>query len=458
MKRKGTFLAILSSIFFSQIVSAQEGETRLCGAEIIKKHLEATVPDVKAKLLQTLQEKVDAGNAYLKVAAKSTATSSPIPVVFHIVLNQTQIAKLGGTSGIEQRIDSQIAVINRDFNGQNRDSSLIPAAFKPLFGNANIQFALAHRMPDGTGTPGYEIITTAATGINESSTTGSRMGFAEAKYTNGVANAWDPSTYLNIWVVNPLDNGSTSSILGLTMPPSFTKYGVSSNELGIVLNYGAFGARANVTQYFVSGITGGRTLTHELGHYFEIWHVWGDDNGACPGSGGQDDGISDTPPQADATYGCPSFPKLDSCTSTGNGIMFMNYMDYVNDNCMHLFTVKQAAVMHANIVSGGESYSLTQHPEVLQFPTEVAMVNASATSVNIYPNPATSTVNISLSSSDDVSGIELTDLTGRMLSRIATSNGMLNYTLDVSNYAKGIYLVHCYTANGQRIIKKLQVQ
>lgn len=458
MKGKGTLLAILSAIFFSQMSFAQQVETRLCGAELLKKHLEATVPDAKARLLQTLQEKVAAGDAYMSAASKSTATANPIPVVFHIVLNQTQINKLGGASGIEQRIDSQLAVINRDFNAENNDVSQIPAAFKSLLGNANIQFALARRMPDGTGTPGYDITTITSTGINESSSTGSGMGFAEAKYVNGVANAWDPTTYLNIWVVNPLDNGSTSSILGLTIPPSYKKYGVSSNELGIVLNYGAFGSRAAVSQYFVSGITGGRTLTHELGHFFEIWHVWGDDNGACPGSGGQDDGISDTPPQADATYGCPSFPKLDSCSSTGNGIMFMNYMDYVNDACMHLFTIKQAAVMHANVVSGSESYTLTQHPEVLQFPTEVTAINAAASAVNIYPNPATNIVNISLGNNNNISGIDIMDLTGRTVNQITVSTRVQNYSFDVSGYAKGIYIVNCYSSNGQRIIKKLQVQ
>ena len=458
MKGKVTFLAILSAIFFSQIVSAQQVETRLCGAELLKRHLEAKVPDAKAMLLQTLQEKVTAGEAYLTSASKSTAAANPIPVVFHIVLNQAQINKLGGAAGIQQRIDSQIAVINRDFNAQNGDASQIPAAFKSFLGNANIQFALARRMPDGTGTPGYDITTITSTGINESSSTGSGMGFAEAKYVNGVANAWDPATYLNIWIINPLDNGSTSSILGLTIPPSYKRYGVSGNEMGIVLNYGAFGSRAAVSQYYISGINGGRTLTHELGHFFEIWHVWGDDNGACPGSGGQDDGISDTPPQSDATYGCPSFPRLDSCTSTGNGIMFMNYMDYVNDACMHLFTIKQAAVMHASIVSGGESYTLTQHPEVLQFPTDVATISAAATSVNIYPNPATSTVNISLGNTDNIAGIDITDLTGRTVNQIAVSTGVLNYSLDVSGYVKGIYIVNCHGSNGQRIIKKLQVQ
>lgn len=89
----------------------------------------------------------------------------------------------------------------------------------------------------------------------------------------------------------------------------------------------------------------GRTSTHEIGHYFGLSHTWGDDDNDCS----SDDGIEDTPLQAEATYGCPAFPLTDDCTPENPGIMFMNYMDYTNDGCMNMFTDDQKAVIRSTI-------------------------------------------------------------------------------------------------------------
>ena len=81
----------------------------------------------------------------------------------------------------------------------------------------------------------------------------------------------------------------------------------------------------------------GRTTTHEIGHAFGMEHIWGDDSN-CSGS----DGISDTPNQEIETYDCPvTLPMFDACTPAGNGIMYMNYMDYTDDACMNMFTTGQ---------------------------------------------------------------------------------------------------------------------
>src|SRR5690606_40703129 len=86
----------------------------------------------------------------------------------------------------------------------------------------------------------------------------------------------------------------------------------------------------------------GRTATHEVGHWLNLRHIWGDDGNGCSGS----DQVADTPNQADETYGCPSFPNI-SCSNGPNGDMFMNFMDYSDDLCMNLFTNGQASQMQS---------------------------------------------------------------------------------------------------------------
>jgi hypothetical protein len=379
-------------------------------------------------------------------ASKSTAGGADtIPLVFHIIVTQNQLNLLGKEAGIIKLIDSQLKVINADFNAMNKDSVLIPAPFKPLFGNAGIKFGLAHTAPDGSSTPGYEISITTLTGFNLEGGTGSGFGFSTAKYkSSGGADAWDPSTYLNIWVFNVLENNKSSNILGLTIPPSFTRgsNGLSPNELGVILSYKVG-----------TGTPAFRTLTHELGHYFELRHTWGDDDGKCPDNGGMDDGIADTPPQSRETYGCPAFPKYDACSNKDPGIMFMNYMDYTDDPCQHLFTKEQANRMASNVLLNAPSYSLTQHETVLHFP--VADIE---NDFIIYPNPAHTYVNIYFTkTSTALKAIRIINVMGQVVAQeiLTQQKGFYNYNL--SNSGKGIYFVHLQF-EGRTEIKKIELQ
>src|SRR5262249_44200330 len=151
------------------------------------------------------------------------------------------------------------------------------------------------------------------------------------------ADAWDVNSYINIWVVNMLHPNSPSELIGLTIPPGFTDSSVANpdpypkNEMGLLINYDAFGRRTSAIDTFFPHIDLGRTCTHEMGLYFGFFHPWGDDEndiGHCPWNGGQDDGIADTPPECFANYGCPPFPKYDCCTTDSPGVLFMDYMDY----------------------------------------------------------------------------------------------------------------------------------
>src|SRR5690606_21031365 len=109
-----------------------------------------------------------------------------------------------------------------------------------------------------------------------------------AKYAaNGGVDAWNTRRYLNIWVISMRE----SEMLGVAIPPSFAASGMfSQSEIGVVINFKTLGRRENSAQYFMSSFDKGRTLTHELAHYFELEHVFGN-NSSCPGSGDIDDGI-----------------------------------------------------------------------------------------------------------------------------------------------------------------------
>ncbi len=448
MKKLFVVAASCGLLFCHSNIMAQN--ERKCGHQAIVDALMAKDPQFEARFQQYKEDTKAEAAQYTQASAAAKTTATPlIPIVFHIVLNSTQLAAIGGAAGVEARAISQVAQLNRDFNRGNGDSTGIPAGFKPLYANANIRFSLAHRNPSGASTPGWEIITTPNTSFPDI-----QNSYPNAKHTsNGGADAWDATKYLNVWVINPDAGG----LLGITAPPAAV-FGFPTGERGIVLNFGAFGVKSGTGpgQYYLTGFTGGRTLTHEMGHYFEIWHLSGDDNGACPsGAGGHDDGIADTPPQADNSSGVPVYPLFDVCTASGNGIMFMNYMDYADDVAMHMFTLGQVAVMTSKV--NGESVSLTQHPELTEWPTGVATV-APAGSFNITPNPATDKVTISFNSGlENLKAVSIFNMMGQEVKTLSLQGQNGVFSVNVSDLSKGMYFVKC-RFDDETISQKLLVQ
>lgn len=256
-------------------------------------------------------------SAYLRGSAIAV-----IPVVVHIVLVHPDAVT-------NAQVQSQITVLNTDYNAENPDSVKIPQVWKSLFGDMKIQFCLAERTPDGNPTSGIDRVQTTRSVFDVENAA------SEAKHAaTGGADAWDPTKYLNIWVC---DLGNNT--LGIGTPPEL----YPADEDGVVIQYTAFGTVGNVLPPFDRG----RTCTHEIGHYFNLLHPWGDGSGNCsPG-----DYVDDTPPESAAAYECPSFPDLDDpCSDTYPGIMFMNFMGYANDSCMELFTAGQVKRAQAALV------------------------------------------------------------------------------------------------------------
>lgn len=212
-----------------------------------------------------------------------------------------------------QQIYSQISVLNQDFNNNNSNTSGVPAEFAGRVADCQISFTL-HQV-------NRVVNTKASWGTNDA------MKYA----SQGGINATDPSTYLNIWVCE-IGGG----ILGYAQFPG----GPSATD-GVVIGTDYFGQ--------TSGVYGqGRTATHEVGHWLNLRHIWGD--GRCR----QDDFVSDTPSSDAPNYGCPAYPTVN-CQSAD---MTMNYMDYVYDDCMYMFSDGQNSRMRALFVPGGARASL----------------------------------------------------------------------------------------------------
>ncbi len=243
-----------------------------------------------------------------------TAAIYTIPVVFHIVLPNPAFVT-------DAQIQAQLDTLNRDYAGTNGDTVRVPSYFKSVFGNSGIRFCLAQRTPSGDYSAGIERTTTTRSSFSSSDE-------AVKHASTGGADSWNSNNYLNVWIC-PLSN----SVLGYA---TFPQDG-SESEQGVVIDYRSLPGGSS------TGYNGGKTLTHESGHYFNLYHIWGDDDGACTGT----DYVDDTPNQANSTSGCFTGIRTDNCTTSGNGIMYQNYMDYSSDACLVMFTVQQVSRMES---------------------------------------------------------------------------------------------------------------
>jgi hypothetical protein len=252
------------------------------------------------------------------LAAPLAAALQPrdIPVVVH-VLYRAEADNIA-----DAQIASQIDVLNRDFNNQNPDIGNVPGPFQGAIGNPGISFHLATRTSAGTPTNG---ITRTRVPVAEFGTDD-----AMKRSATGGVDAWDPRVYLNMWVCR-LSGG----VLGYAQFPD----GGDLETDGVVINTMACGVGGSAEPPFDLG----RTATHEIGHYLGLFHIWG--NSLFPNCTDSDE-IADTPNQLGPNGGKPNFPTR-SCPNETNGDMFMNYMDYVDDDTMVMFSQQQVDKMNS---------------------------------------------------------------------------------------------------------------
>jgi hypothetical protein len=234
-----------------------------------------------------------------------------IPVVFHILLPNPLLVT-------DAQVLAQLDTLNKAFGGTSGDSVRIPGYFKPFYGKSSIQFCLAQRSPDGEETTGIIRKTVARATFEPDD--------AMKHASSGGSDSWNTDAYLNVWIC-----ALTGGVLGYATFPNDGQ----PAEQGVVIDYRSLpgGSTANYNN--------GKTLVHETGHYFNLSHIWGDDDGLCTGT----DNVEDTPNQGNSSSGCATGIRTDNCTASGNGIMYQNYMDYSYDRCLVMFTPGQVARM-----------------------------------------------------------------------------------------------------------------
>jgi len=237
-----------------------------------------------------------------------------IPVVVNVLYRTT-------AQNISQaQIQSQIDVLNKDFSATNSDYNLTSTYNSVKSGDIRVRFVLDQVIRKSTTKTSWQ--------LND----------AMKKTSKGGINPTSASNKLNMWVCN-----LTGGYLGYAQFP-----GGSSSTDGVVIDDNAFGTSGSATAPFHKG----RTATHEIGHWMNLRHIWGD---ATCGN----DQVGDTPLHNTANYGCPSAGHKSTCSGTPVE-MTMNYMDYTDDPCMYMFSAGQRTRMLAVFASGGPRNSFAQ--------------------------------------------------------------------------------------------------
>ncbi|MEP6746071.1 MAG: M43 family zinc metalloprotease [Bacteroidota bacterium] len=354
--------------------------------------------------------------------AGGNRTFITIPIVFHVVVNNQSTVT-------DAQVLAQLDTINKDYAGINGDSVKVPSYFKPFFGQSGIQFCLAKQTPSGDPTTGIERTSTTQTAFLNTDN-----GVKHA--ASGGADIWDPTSYLNVWIC-PLGNG----LLGYgTFPQSG-----NDNEQGVVIEYRSIPGSTAYPQY-----NGGKTLTHEIGHYFNLYHIWGDDNGACTGT----DFIDDTPNQGNSSSACSNGVVLDNCTTSGNGIMYQNYMDYTYDACLVMFTVQQVARMESALVAYRSSLISSigcQTPVSYNLDAQLKSLNQPAQ--RVCTNPFTPVITIRNRGSQTLTSLTITTVLDNTTVATAPWTGSLaqlataNVTLPAVTATAGTHTLKVYLSN-----------
>ena len=303
----------------ANIKSLEESDVIRCGSVEYEKYLQSLHPEraTKDEFESWLAPKVQEIQAQRSNGASIMIT---LPVVYHIITDGTGSENLSAAT-----IQAQNDQLNLDF-GNSSGSPYSVAA------DTEVEFCLATENESGS--------TLFEPGINRVTDFGDGP-FSRPDFENNIKpqTQWDPTRYFNVWVGDLGD-----SLLGYAQFPSnsglqgLNTNGGDANTDGVVVLYSSVGSVANPSSGGPYNL--GRTLTHEVGHWLGLRHIWGDSS-ACT----NDDFCADTPNATNSNSGCPT---VDSCPSDGLGAdMVENYMDYSNDACLNTFTADQKTRIQA---------------------------------------------------------------------------------------------------------------
>jgi hypothetical protein len=329
-----SILTITIAFFTTQAAYSQVK----CGTMEVFERLKKENPNFEREL-----KKIEDHSKNFNLQKSTTGGVITIPVVVHIVLTNSN-------SVTDLQVQSQIDVLNKDFRKNNAQISSIPSEFSSLNSDVELEFCLAKYTPSGSAT----------NGITRKNSNKSSWGTNDdvKKNNKGGVDAWDSERYLNIWVCT-IGGG----VLGYAQFP-----GGNRNTDGVVITHTAFGTVGTATSPFHLG----RTATHEVGHWLNLRHIWGDANCGT-------DNVSDTPTHNTSNTGCPTYPHKSTCSGKPNE-MTMNYMDYTDDNCMFMFTTGQKDRMRPLFGIGGFREKLAYSTACVSNPSNNWQVSYNAVS------------------------------------------------------------------------------
>ncbi|MFN8237406.1 MAG: PKD domain-containing protein [Chitinophagales bacterium] len=369
MKKIFILLSIFTALQFNSIAFADKDGGNENRTTPLKRTCKTKIPSLEWE--NDFQQKITQYLAAQQNPQARMMTDYTIPVVVHIVY-------WNATQNISQaQVNSQIDVLNKDYAGIGLNVGNVPTAFASLVANTNIQFCLAQKKPDGTtmDEAGIDRVDAQGMGFSNPGTFGWLSNYVDA--TIKPATIWDPTKYCNIWVL-PLEDGTLGYA---TFPAASTLSGISAGDVGsntddgVVIGYIYFGDNIG-TAAGSAPYNRGRTVSHEIGHWLGLRHIWGDSNCGT-------DYCNDTPTQQSENYDCPTFPKT-SCGNAPNGEMFMNFMDYTDDVCMYMFTPDQRTRIQTAMANGTYRLPLASS-SVCNITPQAPVANFSANRTSICP-------------------------------------------------------------------------
>ncbi|MES2621792.1 MAG: M43 family zinc metalloprotease [Bacteroidota bacterium] len=434
MKSIFTLVAFLSVAF----VSTAQTALQKCGTFDLMQQKEQQTPGYQARVNACFDNAKQLAERN-KYSRAGNDTVYRVQTVFHIVYTSPN------ESIPDSVIFSQLEVLNEDYRRKNADTVKTRDIFKPVAGDAGIEFYLATTDPDGNPT----------TGITRTAGTPGFLGFDPfsdnvKSSAAGGKDAWPTDRYLNVWVCNVFFG---LGVLGYAFPPDNAPNWPSgsntdSAKQGVVLHFPVVGR--NSIAPIDPTVTRGRSLVHELGHYFGLRHIWGD--GDCT----EDDGLAETPESSAANQQtCDTL--VNSCIDSLNDHpdMIENYMDYSDDRCQNMFTNDQIGIMRAMLQSSRAGIAT---------PVVVSSIKndiGSFERVDVFPVPSSGIIHVRAGIKNNVTySCEIYNVIGE---KLATATNLTPSTpsdqyhsIDLTSQPAGVYFVR-FHAGSETVMKKFSL-
>lgn len=435
---------LLISIYFLLFVLTihAQKESQNCGAEIPTDLWENEFQHLIYEYKQRHNHQIKSDTVYT------------IPIIFHVIHGGQTIGTFPNIS--QDQINSQITVLNQDFSGNGFNSSSYPSTAytswainqalssnnvdslgRVKIADVGIQFCLAAKDTNGNLLPEPGINRINYLSMNLPNPSNYSTQATMKSYLDDILKPhtiWNVTKYLNVWITDKYDSLNYTGVS--SVPPLTGLIGIPNNSTESTDGIWCFAKVIGSNNLFPNGIYGsplveGRTLTHEVGHYLGLRHIWGD--GACA-----TDYCQDTPPAATQNIGTPSaYPiNVGSCSSPSNspdGEMYMNFMDYSRDPYKYMFTTDQTIRMHTAMLNSPFRNQLGTHG-LCSGALGLNDVGIDK-NVTLYPNPAKTELNVNVSHNETYE-VSIGNLLGKVLILGQNQNRM-----DIADLPNGIYIV-----------------